>query len=871
MQTPSHLSLPLSDLRKALQDSRAAAIEVFRQQRQPNVLLRSLCRLVDQTLRGLLQIHPLPAGSTLAALGGYGRGELYPYSDIDILILLPRAPDAQAETAIGEFLTAMWDIGLEPGHSVRTIDECISEARGDITVETALLESRWIAGSRNLMRDFSQQIHQHLDAPAFFLAKRAEMRQRHSRFRDTPYSLEPNCKESPGGLRDLQVILWMARAAGFGDNWRAIARAGLLTPQEARDLNRAEQAFKRLRIELHLLARRREDRILFDWQSQLATVYGIEPSPTRRASELLMQRYYWAARLVTQLNTILVQNIEERLFPRPDEPAIPIDDSFCSVHQRLDICRDDAFERKPALLLRAFLVMQQHPELQGMSARTLRALWHNRDRIDAQFRSNPINKKIFLQILQQPRGIVHALRDMTMLNILPRFIPAFRRIVGQMQHDLFHVYTVDQHTLMVIRNLRRFTMPEHAPEHPLASQLINDFSRHWLLYVAALFHDIAKGRGGDHSELGAREIKRFARDFGLAPADAELVEFLVRQHLSMSNVAQKQDLSDPDVIHRFAALVKTKRQLQALYLLTVADIQGTSPKVWNAWKGKLLEDLYRAALAILGGARHNRSSMLHKRRQEAEKLLLQTGLPAHTWDTLWDKLDTGYFLRHESDELSWHAQQLHAGGKLADTPVVRARATEHGEGLQILVWIRDVADLFARICAYLDRSRLSILDARIHTTRDGWALDSFIVLPLDEEIAPQALATEIEQGLGETLAQLVGTAPQPVSVTDGSQRRPPQSRRSRTFPIAPQVELHQDEQGQLWRLSLTAADRPGLLHDVARIFGAHGLNLHTAKIMTLGDRVEDVFVLSGAAFENPRQCRQLERDLRTVMSAESMS
>ena len=341
----------ITTLRDQVQERRAAAIADFRHHRRPDLLLGDLRRVADQALRDLVRACPLPAGATLAAVGGYGRGELYPCSDVDLLILLPGRPSSEDETAIGQLVAALWDIGLEPGHSVRTIEDCEREADADITVETSLLESRWLAGSRTLMRRFESATRARLDPRRFFFAKRVEMQQRHARHQDTPYALEPNCKESPGGLRDLQVILWMARAAGFGRTWRQVAKAGLLTPSEARDLRRAEQAFKRLRIELHLLAGRREDRVLFDMQPALAQAYGIVDSDSRRASEILMQRYYWAARLVTQLNVILVQNIEERLFPRPAEDAQDIDEDFRAIHGRLDIIRDDAFERKPQLLL----------------------------------------------------------------------------------------------------------------------------------------------------------------------------------------------------------------------------------------------------------------------------------------------------------------------------------------------------------------------------------------------------------------------------------------------------------------------------------------------------------------------------------------
>jgi len=855
--------MDLPALRDSMHAKRAAAIEAFRAHERPDTLLGDLRRIADQTLRELVRHCPLPEGAVLAAVGGYGRGELYPHSDVDLLVLLSRAPTPADECAIEKLVAALWDLGLEPGHSVRTIAQCEEEAQADITVETALLESRWLAGNRGLMKQFDAAMRARLDPHRFFRAKRVEMQQRHSRYQDTPYALEPNCKESPGGLRDLQVIMWMARAAGFGKSWREIARAGLLTASEARDLRRAEQAFKRLRIELHLMSARREDRVLFDLQPALAEVYGIKATATRRASELLMQRYYWAARLVTQLNTILVQNIEERLFPCPACDARDIDDDFRSLHGRLDLIRDDAFERNPTLLLRAFLTMQQHPHLQGMSARTLRAIWHARHRIDAQFRRNPVNRKLFLQILQQPAGIVHELRRMTMLNILPRYLPVFRRIVGQMQHDLFHVYTVDQHTLAVIRNLRRFTMPEHAQEYPLASQLIADLDKHWLLYVAALFHDIAKGRGGDHSELGARDVRRFALDHGLEPDDAALVEFLVRQHLLMSTVAQKRDLSDPGVIEDFARAVGDARRLTALYLLTVADIRGTSPKVWNAWKGKLLEDLYRLTLRTLGGARHDAHTVLSDRKAEAKRLTRLAGLRDEAIEAFWAQLDVAYFLRHDAADIAWHTRHLYHRPASEQT-VVKARPIDRGQALQVMVYTRDVPDLFVAICGYFNAKGLSVQDARIHTTRHGWALDSFIVLLPEGDGDLRAQATLVEHELTDLLKDARGAAagaPSPGA-------RYGRSRLSRLFPVRPQVELQPDERSEWWRLSVTAGDRPGLLHTLAWTFAQHGVSVQMAKVMTLGDRVEDVFILKGASLERPRSQMQFERALLDALAVD---
>lgn len=845
--------LQLAELRTSLQVMRQSAIDQYRTHHKPDALLSDLCRCADKTLNDLLRICPLPEGAALVAVGGYGRGELYPYSDLDLLILLPQDPNHEEEALLSALVTAMWDIGLEPGYSVRTIDQCVSEASADITVETSMLEARWIAGSESLAAEFSKSLQSHLDPIKFFQAKRAEMQQRYARYQDTPYALEPNCKESPGGLRDLQVIMWMARAAGFGSSWKQIADAGLLTEVEARDLTRVEHAFKRVRIELHLLVKRREDRLLFDVQNGLAEVYGFKSTEGRRASEILMQRYYWAARLVTQLNTLLIQNIEERIIPADQSNVRQIDQHYIAINNRLDIVDSALFEKNPSQLLNVFLVMQQHPEVTELSGRALRAIWHARGLIDSTFRNKTENKTLFLQILQQPQGIVHALRRMNMLNILPRYLPVFRKIVGQMQHDLFHVYTVDQHTLTVVRNLRRFTMPEHAQEYPLATRLIANFEKHWLLYAAALFHDIAKGRGGDHSALGAIETEKFAKDHQLDQADTDLIVFLVANHLAMSQVAQKKDLSDPQVIQEFAQLVGNTRNLTALYLLTVADIRGTSPKVWNAWKGKLLEDLFKLTRAALGNAPEDMNSILSQRMSEAAGLTRLAGLRDETREDFWKQLDVAYFLRHEASDIAWHTRHLYYQVS-TEIPVVKARPTERSEGLQVMVYTKDIPDLFAKICIYFGSRGFSIQDARIHTTHNGYALDSFIVLPLSGTEDLRSQASLIEHELSNYLNSKIEnghSANQPVM------RRP--SRMSKAFPVPPVVELHPDDSKRNWRLEITATDRPGLLGDIAKVFVEYGLEIQTAKVMTLGDRVEDVFVISGETLAQPRSQRSFER------------
>jgi len=840
--------------RRALAQQRDDAIARFRANPRPEPLLHALRRATDQAIRKLICLHRLPPGAALAAVGGYGRGELYPHSDVDLLVLLRTDPRPEDTEAIAALIAQLWDLGLDLSHSVRTIAQCRQQASLDVTVQTALLEARWLAGNRRLVRQLAEVMRADLDPSGFFQAKRVEMQQRHAHYQNTAYALEPNCKESPGGLRDLQIIQWLAQAAGLGATWHAIAASGLLTTTELRALQRAERAFKRLRIELHVLAGRREDRLLFDLQPRLAEVYGFRSTRTRRASELLMQRYYWAARVVSQFHTILLQHIEERLFAPAYDDVRPIDDDFTACNNRLAPRAADGFARKPSLLLRAFLVMQQHAELQGMTAQCLHAMWHARLRIDQAFRQNPEHRALFIQILQQPRGVVHALRRMSLLNILPRYLPVFRRVVGQMQHDLFHVYTVDEHSLMVIRNLRRFTLPEYAQEHPLASECMAGCQDVWLLYIAALFHDIAKGRGGDHSALGARDARRFCVQHGLAADDTDLVVFLVRQHLALSLTAQKRDLGDARVIRAFTALVGTQRRLRALYLLTVADIRGTSPKVWNAWKGKLLDDLYLQTLQALGRGHLEPADLLAQRKAAAMADVRRQGLDAGRCEAFWAQLDMAYFLRHDARDIAWQTMQLHDQAH-ALAPVVKARRLS-AETLQILVYVQDRKDLFASICRYFDEHLFNIQDARIHTTRSGWALDTFIVLlPVHGDAAVQ-LEKTLEDGLTQHLRAHKAMS-KPHAMRRGS-------RRARAFPIVPQVELLAEDAGEPWRLSLTATDRPGLLYQLAQVFARHDVNLQMAKIMTLGDRIEDVFILQGDALMQTPQ--RFEREILHVLS-----
>mgnify|MGYP003615473957 FL=1 len=863
----------LHALRDAYRSDKAALLAAMKatgaSTRGIRVVLRKLSSLAGSLLQTLWQRAQLPDDMALVAVGGFGRDQLFPYSDVDVLLLLPDGAAPEAGSALRAqlegFIGSCWDTGLEIGSSVRTVAECLAESAGDVTVQTSLLESRLVCGNAALFAEFQRQYRAQMNPEAFLVAKTLEMRQRHTKYENTPYSLEPNCKESPGGLRDLQMILWVAQAAGLGRNWKELAASGMATAFEVRQIERNEALLCLIRARLHAAAGRHEDRLVFDLQTAVAESFGYRsqaPDGSRlpmRASESLMRRYYWAAKAVSQLSQILLLNIEERLSPSTHEPR-PINERFFEKAGLIEVASDDLYTRDPHTILETFLLYQTTVGLKDLSARTLRALYNARGVMDSAFRRDPVNRDAFMRILQQPSGITHAMRLMNQTSVLGRYLWPFRRIVGQMQHDLFHVYTVDQHILMVLRNVRRFFMAEHAHEYPFCSQLAGGWDKPWILYVAALFHDIGKGRGGDHSQIGAEEVRRFCRQHGVDREDARLIEFLVREHLTMSTVAQKQDLSDPDVIGAFARRVGNERNLTAMYLLTVADIRGTSPKVWNAWKGKLLEDLYRATLRTLGGRAPDAAAEIEARKREALVLLALNALPFEAHKALWATLDVSYFMRHDAADIAWHTRHLsrHVG---TAKPVVRARQSLAGDGLQVMVYAADQADLFARICGYFDRVGFSILDARVHTANNGYALDTFQVVASSASEQPghyRELTHMVESDLMRVIEE-GGPLPEPA--------RKRVSRRVKSFPVAPRVTLRPDEKAQRWLLAISASDRAGLLYLVARILAQHHLSVQLAKVSTLGERVEDTFLIQGPELQNNARQIQIETELLRELSS----
>ncbi|MBI5331911.1 MAG: [protein-PII] uridylyltransferase [Betaproteobacteria bacterium] len=834
--------------RDALRQGRDALIAAYLEKPKARALLEGLSRLTDRTLAEIWTAHRLPAHTALVAVGGYGRGELYPQSDVDLLILLDdRLPETERER-FSPFVTLLWDVGLPIGHSVRNLSECLEEAAQDVTIQTNLLEARLLAGDPALFEDMRAAHRARLDPERFFQAKLQEQRVRHGRHHETALQLEPNLKESPGGLRDVQTLFWLAQVEGLGHTFQSLVRHGVICIRESRAAARDLDLIAHLRIRLHLLARRREERLLYEFQEPMAAAMGVVALGPRRASERLMQRYFRAAQHIRLLNELVLSELRDRLAAPPSPRELEPWPGFRVVGDLLD-APEVLLQRRPDRLFDAFLLLTRIPGLNGCTARLLRALWRAGRRINPAFRRDAANQQRFLELLRQPLGVILALRLMHRLGILGQWIPRFGRITGQMQHDHFHIYPVDEHILMVVRNLRRFAVPDLAHEFPLAHRLMNDFPRQDMLLLAALFHDIAKGRGGDHSKLGEADARRWCRAQKLAHAEADLVAWLVAEHLTLSSVAQRQDLSDPDVITAFAARCGTVERLTALYLLTVADIRGTSPKVWNAWKEKLTRELYLSARRVLEGGAAQPDSVEEKKEQAREQLRLY-GFAQGAETVLWRRLDDLYFLRQDSRDIAWQTRRLLP--VLGKRPyIVRARLAPVGEGVEVLVYSPDEPALFARICTFFAHLGYSILGARIQTTLDGHALDSFYALdPEAKRVAYRDILNYIEHELERELA-----AHGPERGTGGGRV----ARQLKAFPIEPEVNIHPNENGQDYLMSLTAGDRPGLLADVAWEVSGHGVNFVSARINTLGNRAEDVFVLTGETLHQPSARLKLEQ------------
>ena len=802
--------------------------------------------VIDELLIHLWRQH---AGSctdvaTLVAVGGYGRAELHPHSDIDIMLLLPDTLPADGEEELSAFVTALWDVGLEIGHSVRTVSQCADQARSDLTVATTLIESRLLDGPADLYAAMQAAIApEALWPPAeFFAEKRKEQIARHHRYHDTAYNLEPNVKGSPGGLRDIQMIGWVAKRYFGVDTLDELVEHEFLTPGQVRLLHDGQAFLWRIRFALHIITGRREDRLLFDHQVQLAEMLGYEDATYTLAVEQLMQRYYRTVMNLSRLNEMLLQLFEEAILMDPDARPEPLNERFQVKNGFLQTTDDRVFERDPSALLETFLLLQQNPEIRGVSAYTVGLIKRNLHLIDEEFRQNPRNHRLFLAILRAPAGVTHELRRMNLYGVLGLYIPSFGRIVGRMQYDLFHAYTVDEHTLFVVSNLRRFALSRFDHEFPHCSRIMQSFEKPEISYLSGLFHDIAKGRGGDHSELGAVDAEAFCLEHGLSKYEAGLVAWLVRHHLILSTTAQKKDIGDPAVINEFASEVRDPLHLDYLYVLTVADVRGTNPKLWNSWKANLFRDLYELTHRALRRGLENPidgEQLILEKKTAARDTLLATGLDEQRIDAIWHMQTDSYFLRHRPDEIAWHTEWLADSDMESEVGLVDVRRQKDGDGVEAVLYTPSTKHTFAHATAALDELGMTIIDARVVPTKNSYSLDSFVFMEHDKRMEiDEARMNKIRRSLTRILTARDDSV---ASVTRTA------TRQARVFKTKTSVQFGKDSPTGRTVLELMAADRPGLLSKVGQVFVAQGVDIETAKIMTIGERAEDVFYISDEA------------------------
>ena len=807
-------------------------------------LVHARAALIDTVLREVwrAELGADAASWSLVAVGGYGRAELHPCSDVDLLVLVPAALDAPGRARVEKLVAFLWDIGLEVGHSVRTVEECAQESGADVSVMTTLLEARLVAGNAALLETMRAALApEHIwPVKEFFEAKLREQTERHLKANDTAYNLEPNVKTGPGGLRDIQTIAWVAKRHFGADTLDELATERFLSPAELRRLKQAQAFLWKVRFGLHALTGRREDRLLFDHQIKLARTFGYEDASYTLGVEQFMQRYYRTVMDVSLLNELLLQLFREAILTE-NEPPLPLNARFQVRSGSLETTSDEVFARTPSALLELFAILQQNPQIKGVRASTMRAVARNLWLIDEEFRQNPRHHRLFLDMLRASVGVTHELRRMNNYGVLGRYIPAFGRIVGRMQYDLFHAYTVDAHTLFVVSNLRRLALSRYNQELPELSRIMQQLPKSEIVYLAALFHDIAKGRGGDHSELGAVDAEAFCLEQGLSRYEARLVAWLVANHLTLSITAQKQDIGDPEVITAFARHVGDEAHLDYLYVLTSADVRGTNPRLWNSWKASLFHEFYeRVKRALRRGLESpiDQEELVRENQQTARHLLQEHDVSADAITRTWARFSAPYFLRHTPAEVAWHTRLIaerHAG---SDEPLVALEPRSVRGTTAVLIFAALRAHGFARTTAVLDQLGLTVVDARITPAGDGFSLDLYHVLEDDgAPITDAERQTEIERALWRSLKQ-PDDAPFAVS------RRTP--RQARMFNTRTHITVSVDERNQRSVLELTAGDRPGLLCDVGMVLMQEHIELHAAKIMTVGERAEDVFYLTDA-------------------------
>jgi [protein-PII] uridylyltransferase len=849
---------PVAVMRDALKTAQQQLKDAFLQRTPVTELVHRRAQLIDELLRTIWR-RTIPGANhdiALVAVGGYGRGELHPGSDIDLQILVRPASRDALRAPIEKFIIYLWDVGLEMGHSVRTVAECAEEAAKDITVVTNLMECRWLAGSRELFEAMQEATSpEHIwPSPRFFQAKLLEQIARHHKYHDTAYNLEPNIKEGPGGLRDIQIIAWVAKRHFGAKALDELVEHHFLTRPEYAALIEGQEFLWRIRFALHSLTGRREDRLLFDYQRTLADQFGYRDSGPSLAVEQFMKRYYRTVMELSRLNEMLLQLFEEAILYVSD-PGVPtiINKRFQSRKGFIEVRDENVFRHYPFAMLEMFLLLQQHPALKGVRATTIRLLRNHTHLIDEQFRGDLRNRSLFMEILRQPEGVTEQLRRMNRYGVLAAYLPSFSHIVGMMQYDLFHVYTVDEHTLTVVRNLRRFSHAEFTREFPLCSEIMQNYiPKPEILILAALFHDIAKGRGGDHSELGAQESLEFCLHHGMSLYDARLVAWLVRNHLIMSMTSQRKDISDPEIITEFAMTVRRPQHLNYLYLLTVADIRGTNPELWNSWKDTLLLELYTATMRVLLRGLENpidQAELIDETRSEARQLLKARNVDAAAVDKLWREFVDDYFLRYSADEIAWHSEAI-LNMEPGKFPMILVRHQGKRGGTEIFIHTHNDDRLFARTTQALDQLGLNIVDARIINAKNGLTLDAYTVL---EDTGQPISDAHREQDIYAKLHDCLTDLDKDFTVT----RRQP--RQFKHFAIPTEVDFFNDERDHRTIVEVMTVDRPGLLSRIGQALIECRVRLHNARITTFGARVKDVFFVTDEDNNPLGEAAQFER------------
>ena len=850
------------EFRQYLQKSAQYELEQFSPKVSIVKLLHARSYSIDKLLKHLWhqQLGELVDKLSLVAVGGYGRAELHPYSDIDLLILLP-ARVSGYEESLQMFITILWDSGLEIGHSVRTIKECKSLAKNDITIATNLMEARPLAGDETLYSKMKIATgpEKIWSGKSFFTAKYQEQRNRHFKFQKTSYSLEPNIKKSPGTLRDIQLVGWVAKRHFNVDSFAPLVELGFLTTTELKTLLKAESFLWKVRYALHIVAGRAEDRLLFDHQKPVAEMMQLSDGQHLTDVERLMKRYYRVVKTIRELNDMLLQDFSETILGNDTDHKITVlDDNFQIHGEQIEIRHENVFRDDPSCLLELFLHLADHPTLKGVRASTLRRIMIDRELINnGEFRSKARNKELFIALFRHPHGIGKPFVLMKRYGVLKAYLPSYARILGQMQYDLFHIYTVDEHTLFVLDNLARFSEPESEEIFPLCHKVIQKMEKRDLLYLAALFHDIGKGQGGDHSTLGAEEALTFCHLHRLENNDAEMVAWLVRNHLIMSRTAQRKDITDPDVINQFAQLMKTTKHLDYLYLLTVADIRATSPNLWNNWKDSLLQNLYQLTYLALGRGLENpinTAEAIDEAKQQVLQILKGKRIPTIDIEKLWSNYKDDYFVRNSVGRIAWQTRKIIKHEKSG--PLISQYRHPDTGATEIFVYMPKHANYFTLITTSLYEKNLSIQDASLHSTFDGFILGSFVILETDgEPVNSERRMHSIKNILSKNLRK-------PGNKTKHSKRKMPH--RYSHFKIKTKVKFTLSDNGNRTYMELVSLDRPGLLSKIGQAFLDLKVELHSAKVVTLGEKVEDIFSITNIN-DQPLKSHDEQEQLRQLI------